>query len=295
MIKHLALCAVIPNLLAAVAEGHPAIAPTKSVTPTKLAPRTARENPSLPSVTATTGAATNPTASRAATGDVLFAQRGDPEKLRQALDIYRTNFEKNPGSSEAAWRVAMGCYAVGARVETDDDRRKALFEEGRAAGRISLALAEESKTPCAPCHFWTGINLGLYANEVGKLKMLFMIEGMKEHAQKTIVIDPTYANGGAHRLLGQIEHGLPGILGGSDKRARKHFEDAINAAPDEPMNYYVLADLLFEEFDDPKAALAIAEQGLSLAALPPDRVEGREHVPRLQKLAEKIATELADE
>lgn len=215
-------------------------------------------------------------------GDEAFRERQSPEQARLALESYRAAYLKTPSDPEVAWRLAMACYFVGLRLTQDADTKRSLFAEGRDAGEKSISLAPH----CAACHFWTAINSALYGQTVGVFKMLFSLDEIRDHLKATIDIDPSYAYGGAYRVLGLIEQKLPGILGGSNTRARDDFQKAVAVAPDEPLNYLFLARLLKDEFNAPQGAYEVARQALTLPAPTHDRLESREALADLKALIE---------
>lgn len=226
-------------------------------------------------------------------GDAAFKKRGDQAQAKQALDEYRKLFTETPNDPEAGWRFAMACYFYGLRFMKDKKlkhERADLYKEGRDAGRAAL----KAKPECAPCHFWTAINMALYGDTVGILKTLFTLGEIKDHLKESLGIDPKYAYSGAYRLLGLIEQKLPGILGGSDDRAREYLEKAIATSPDEPLNYEFLAKLLEDEFDDPKTALEVAKKGLAVPPPSEERLESREALVTLKKLADELAQRKID-
>src|SRR5205814_2104311 len=144
--------------------------------------------------------------------------------------------QESPDDTEASWRLAMACYYLGQRVlETapESDREK-IYAEGRDAGEAAIRTAS---SPCAPCEFWTAINMALYGQSVGVFKMLFSLNSIRKHLEASIAADPKYAFGGAQRLLGKIYESIPGILGGSNRKARDYYQEAVGVAPDEPLNY----------------------------------------------------------
>lgn len=206
-----------------------------------------------------------------AEADALYKQRADSAKALKALAAYRAEYAKAPANAETGWRVAMACYFAGIRLAKKDDEKEKYWAEGRDAGEAAVKAAGEGK--CAPCHFWTAINKALYGQSVGVFKMFFSLPSIRDHLEKTVAADPTYAYSGAYRLLGLIEQKLPGILGGSDDRAKEYFEKAIKTTPDEPLNYLFLARLLKENFDEPQKALELASQGLGQPEPAPDRLE----------------------
>ncbi|MBI3541936.1 MAG: hypothetical protein HY075_01495, partial [Deltaproteobacteria bacterium] len=190
---------------------------------------------------------------------------------------------KDPTEAAAAWRLAMACYFVGFRLTPERDAKAELYSEGRAAAFI--AAREHDK--CAACHFWGAIDLALLGQAVGALKMLFALGELRDHLKLVNELDPRYAFGGAHRMLGMIEWKLPGILGGSNDRAREHFEKALAIAPDEPLNYLFLARMQAEDLDDHEGAASTARRGLDVPTPPDERLESLEALMDLKQLLEK--------
>ena len=221
-------------------------------------------------------------------GDSAFLKRGEQEgggqdQARKALQLFREYHSKNPSDPESGWRHSMGCYFFGLHIAKDDDEKLQIFAEGRDAGKSALELAPK----CAPCHFWTAINMALYGKHAGIFKMFFSISTIRHHLQETVNIDPGYAGAGAYRLLGLIEQKLPGILGGSNKRAKEYFEKAIRTVPDEPLNHLFLMKLLIEEMDDIEGAKAVAKKGLAVPPPPPDRIESIGSLKELEEFLKK--------
>lgn len=212
-------------------------------------------------------------------GDQAFRERANADRAKEALEIYRSLYQSDPENPESAWRLSMACYFVGLRHEPKGKRAK-LFAEGRDAGKKSLKQAKE----CAPCHFWTAINMALYGREVGVLKTLVTLSEIRDHLRKSLEIDPTYARAGAQRLLGAIDENLPGIFGGSERRALESYEKAIAIAPDEPLNYLFLAKLLMKKRETREKGLKIAEQGALISLSDASFVESVDAQVELRKL-----------
>lgn len=195
-------------------------------------------------------------------GDAEFLLRESEVHARAALDAYRTTYAREPDSDEVRWRLSMALHFIGHRFETLPEKKKEYFREGAQFGEESA----NRKPDCAPCHFWTAINFALYGQTVGAFRMLSLLPKVQKHLHRCREIDPTYAMGGAYRILGFIEQALPGILGGSHAKAIEYFEQAIGAAPAEPLNYLALAKIWGEDLGDKEKAALIAQEGLS--ALP---------------------------
>lgn len=217
-------------------------------------------------------------------GDAAFLGRADETRAREALATYRALFRRAPHDTDAAWRVAMGCYFVGLRLTADAAAKKELFAEGREAGLFAARAAPD----CVPCHFWAAINMALYGETVGALKMLFSLGEIREHLVTVLRLDPAYAHAGAARLLGLIEQKLPGLLGGSRARARDYFLEAIRTAPDEPLNFLFMAELLGENRETREEAARWIRQGLEIRGLAPDRLESIEAQVALRGLLPKF-------
>jgi hypothetical protein len=219
--------------------------------------------------------------------DQCLKNRGNPAELDEGLKLLRALHQQYPSDRDIGWKLAMATYSVGFKMPPErKEERKNLFEEGRNAG-LKATVTDPN---CAACHFWTAINHVLLGSEQGIFSSVSGLKKVREHARRVIELDEGYAYGGAHRLLAQIDRALPGVLGGSNSRAKEHFESAIRVAPDEPMNYYELSRLLANELKEPLKALEIAKKGLNAGPLSPERIEGLETqklllqwIPELEK------------
>ncbi len=194
---------------------------------------------------------------RAAESDAKVFQPFDDEyRLRRnfsrfqiALNGYRQFVSEMPDSVEANWRLAMACTYLGLRVEKDDDRIKAAFNEGREAALKAL----EKDPDCVPCHFWRAVNQVLYANRVGILKVLFSVKEVRGHFRFVAEKDPGFLSGGALRFLAIIDWKLPGVLGGDADRAKENFERSLKYGATEPMNYEYYHDFLVDTAEEAEA------------------------------------------
>lgn len=225
-------------------------------------------------------------AARFAYADALFYGRANPENARTALSMYRLFHMETPADPEAAWRLSMACYFVGFELTTNGDHKKMLFAEGRDAGLIAVKLSPGS----APAHFWTAVNMALYGQTVGVIKMIFTLHTVCGHLEDTIKCDPYYAYGGPYRILGAVNQALPRILGGDDNAARKFYEKAIETVPDEPLNYLFLARLYNQKYRDPKSALDIAGKGLKLPLPSAERYESRKALKEIEAFILSISS-----
>jgi tetratricopeptide (TPR) repeat protein len=217
------------------------------------------------------------------TADACFLARGDREKAVEALKLYEQIYSSAPSRGDAAWRLSMASYFVGFNLTQDREEKKRLFAQGRDAGLASVKCSSS----CVEAHFWTAVNMALYGQTVGVFKMIFTLGSVMQHLEEGIAIDPSYAFGGGQRVLGKIYESLPSILGGSRDKARSYYEKAIENGPDEPLNYLFLSKLLAKNFRDKKAAIAVAEKGLSLKCPEAYRTESIQAYGQLREFYDK--------
>jgi hypothetical protein len=235
------------------------------------------------------GASLSRGASPVACGDAGFLARAKPGRAREALACYRQAHRAAPENNEVAWKLAMAAQFVGFRLSHDEDEKLALFAEGRDAA----SEAAKRDGNCGPCHFWAGINRALYGDAAGIFRMFATIGVVKEGLKRAAEIDPTYAHGGPDRVLGVLEQKVPGILGGSNRRAAEHFERAIQAVPTNPLNYLFLAKLQRDDLEDVAGLQTTLRRAKErVIEPPPDDVESYEAWAELKKwMTPQLASE----
>ncbi len=221
--------------------------------------------------------------------DDAFRARADHERARLAARRYGEIYAADPEDWEAAWRLSMACYFMGVRVVEGKEEQEAFYAKGRDAARRAIELAPD----CATCHLFAGINMALYGDSVGVIKMLFSVRQIRSHLKQSLALDPRLANGAAARTLALIDQKLPRVLGGSHKRAKAYFEQAIELDPDEPLNYLYYAEFLNKTKRDPKAALVIAERGRLVPQPPAARLESLSAVEDLTTLVAALKQRVA--
>lgn len=168
--------------------------------------------------------------------DALFEERADLEKCRRSIEIYKKILEMDPREEEAAWKIARSCYWLGSH--SPEAKRIDIFEEGIFFAKKAVSLNPKSVAG----HFWLGVSYGVYGEEKGILKSLSLIGPIKEEMQAVLSIDPSYQDGGAHRVLGRLYFKVPGLFGGSKKKSVEHLKKAIDIGPNNPMNHLYLAE-----------------------------------------------------
>ena len=217
-------------------------------------------------------------------GRQAYRERADLFKEQAAYDIFKRNLDQNPGDPIAAWHFSLSCYYVGQRgTGGDSEARKRIHEEGRVVADQALNQDPE----CGPCHLLSAINHALWAEEVGIFRTIVGLPKVLSHLRKAARLDPKFGGAAALRVHATIMKVLPGIFGGGKKKARKLIEEAIVVAPDEPLNYEILADILIEKYRDPSAAVTAAQRGLGVPMPGPEHVESRDSIDYLKRMVRK--------
>ncbi len=220
--------------------------------------------------------------------DQAYMERADPARATFANESYEALYREDPEDWEAAWRLAMTYYYLGSRVASEKPEKEALFARGRDVAQASTLLNPD----CAPCHLLTGINMALYGQSAGIVKMIFTLRDIRGHLKRSLELDPAFAEGAAARTLATIDQVVPFFLGGSKRRAQRNYARALEIDPSDPLNYLFYARFLAgrQEF---KAALDLTERGIALPRPGPERVESRDGWDRLQALLPNLREAVA--
>jgi hypothetical protein len=220
-------------------------------------------------------------------GRQAYRERADTARGRDAYRLFKEYYEQNPDDPVAAWHFAMSCYFMGHRVLSDGEAKKQVHDEGRLAADRGVAQDPE----CAPCHLLSGINHALWAREVGIFRSLVGLPKVRNHLNLSAELDPTFAGAAAYRALAQISRALPRMFGGGKKKTIGHLQNAFRAAPNEPLNYEIMVDLMIKDKDQP-AALYWAQRGVAVPEPGPAWVESRDSIDYMQRIIDALTKPL---
>lgn len=171
-----------------------------------------------------------------ARADALWSQRGDLGKLRESMELYQRVLAQDPIDVEALWRLSRACWWLG--THSPEEEKLAAFEKGIEYGKRAVLLKED----CAACHYWLGVNYGVYGEAKGVLKSLSLVDPIKEEMNKVIQLDPGFMHGGAYRILGRMAYKLPWFAGGSKKESVEHLKKALEYGPNSFLTRLFLAE-----------------------------------------------------
>lgn len=217
-------------------------------------------------------------------GRQAYRERRDPARALESYQLFKRVVDEDPDDHVALWHLAMSCYYLGQRVMDTNEERKRVFAEGHRLAERAAAREPD----CAPCHMLAGVNQALWGKEMGIFRVISGLPNVKRHLRRSTELDPTFAGASALRVRAQIARVLPRWLGGGKKKARAYLRRAIEIAPHEPLNYQFLAKLLWKQFDDRTAALAVARAGLEQPMPGPEFVESVDAVDRLHGLVARL-------
>jgi tetratricopeptide (TPR) repeat protein len=162
-----------------------------------------------------------------AKADELFAERDNPDAIKQAVVLMEQLVAREPSNFDAWWRLARVRYYAGDR-EKDQTKKTRLFQAGIEAAKKAITADPKRFEG----HFWFGANQGEYADLRGALKSLGLVKNIRKEFEAALAIDPSYENGAIYSALGQIDLNLPRLFGGNERRGIERLEAGLKAGPD---------------------------------------------------------------
>jgi tetratricopeptide (TPR) repeat protein len=178
---------------------------------------TCSEHPPDESVPANTTSA----AQDIATADQLYGQRADLTQVRRGIISLRQAQTKDPGSYDAAWKLAKFDYYFAMHTDNEKERDDA-FKAGIAAGKSAVQLQNEKPDG----HFWLGANYGGAAQH-STIHGLATVSDIKNEMEAVLRLDEGYQDGSAYMVLGLVYLNAPSIVGGDSKKAVEEMEKGL--------------------------------------------------------------------
>jgi len=167
--------------------------------------------------------------------DELYNERADLAKVREGVAALRQARAVEPGSYDAAWRLARMNYFLGEHTTNTSERDKA-FSDGEAAGKEAVKLAGDKPEG----HFWLGANLGGQA-EHSALTGLAAAPDIRREMEAVIKLDEGFMSGSAYMALARIDLETPPVMGGDPKRAVELLEKGLKFGENNPLLRFYLA------------------------------------------------------
>jgi hypothetical protein len=213
--------------------------------------------------------------------DALYAHRDNLASAREAAAIWADRLHRNPRDFEAAWKLARADYWLGGHAP--DAERKALYENGIAAGRSATSI--DWNRPEG--HFWIAANMGALAESFGLRQGLKYRGDIRDELLTVLRLDPMFQQGSADRALGRWYFKVPGLFGGSRKKSEEHLRRSLKYGPNSTVSHFFLAETLL---DDGRKEEGRAElQKVIDAPLDPDWTpEDREFKEKAERLLKTV-------
>lgn len=185
-----------------------------------------------------------------AIGDTLWAERTDPQKVRQAIAQWERVIAADPGNGEVLVKLTHAYYFLAdGYLRHDEDAYLEALDTGVRWGEKAMvasspafaqAMADGAKYPDAiaqvgpegvPAMFWYGTALGKWAKQQGFAAMLGQKDNIKVTMERVLALDPEFLGGAPHTYFGVFYALAPAVAGGSVEKSRAHFEAALAISP----------------------------------------------------------------
>src|ERR671924_1629464 len=160
-----------------------------------------------------------------ADADALFSYGEDTARDLQALATLTRALVTDAHNYQVLWRAARAYYQVG--EDASDREKQRYFERGIETGQRAVAQQPAG----VEGHFWLAANYGGLSEIQGIWQAFQMVKKVRAEMEAALRLQPDYEDGSAYRALGEIARQLPGVLGGSLKRAIAYFEQGLRVAP----------------------------------------------------------------
>ncbi|MBC7797180.1 MAG: tetratricopeptide repeat protein [Pyrinomonadaceae bacterium] len=223
---------------------------------------------------------TVPTAELISQADVLFKERDDLTKLRQAILLFKRARNAEPNNYEATWKISRSSYMLGDRTNDAVERDK-VYKDGINYGKSATKIQADKPEG----YFWLGASYGGQA-KVSKLNGIANVNDIKQNMQKVIELQPGFQGGTAFAALAQIELQTGSLLGGSAKKAVEYCEKALEFEKNNSITRTTLGEAYLSTNQKDKAK----QQFEYVVNMKPDANFLPEHKEPLEKAQKFLAT-----
>lgn len=160
--------------------------------------------------------------------DLIEVAPNTKENLNKAIAIYQAKLVDAALPAKVrvdGWADVARAYLRVGDLETAKEAKLSAYGKGRAAAQQGLKIDGKN----AEALFWDTANLATTGRTNGVMNSLFMLGDLRRGLSNILQIDPRHSY--ARRTLGEIDHAVPGIAGGSDERAEKTYLDILRYDP----------------------------------------------------------------
>lgn len=182
--------------------------------------------------------------------DLVEVAPNTRENLKKAIAIYEEKLTDTslPAKVRAdGWADASRAWLRLGDLESSNAAKLDAYTKGRAAGAKGLAIDPNH----AEALFWDTANLASIGRTKGVMNSLFMLPDLRKGLNRVLAIDPNHKL--ARNTLGEIDHAVPGLAGGSDERAEKAYLENLRRDPDFTTSMVLLAELYRDQGKEDEA------------------------------------------
>lgn len=214
---------------------------------------------------ATTTASAEEIAEWVNSGNEAWANRGEVDQLRKALEWWEKALAADPNNVEVLTSLCRGYYFLADGFTEDNEKKIELHDKGAKYGERALYTNAELKRAIDAggklednvdklgeefigAMYWTASNNGKYGVAKGIMQNLFLLPRVKALNSRVMELDEGYYYAGPHRFFGAFYAKAPAFAGGDMEKSVKHFEKALELAPD-----YFGTRVLYAEYYAAKA------------------------------------------
>lgn len=181
---------------------------------------------------------------------IVEVEANTPANLKRAIALYEAALADAtlPARTRSdGWSDVSRAYMRLGDLESNSAAKLALYEKGQAAGKKGEDI--DGKNPAAI--FWGTANMACVGRTKGVMNSLFMIGDLKKNLNRTLALDANFHF--ARNTLGEIDHAVPGLAGGSDARAEAGYLEVLRRNPHFTASMVRLAQLKRDNGDDDEA------------------------------------------
>jgi tetratricopeptide (TPR) repeat protein len=198
--------------------------------------------------------------------DYAWSNREDMSNQQVIADYLMTK-PQIPEDYEIAWKTArlvsfIGNYGYGESAFVATKAGVKLFDYGVKAAKIAIKV----KSKGVEGQYWYAVDLGSYGLANGIMSSASNAGAGMDALRAAIDIDASYQWYGSSRILGRYYQELPGLFGGSNKKALQLLTLATEKAP-QYRNNWVFLGQYYLATGDYQQALMTCQKALSLPNL----------------------------
>lgn len=223
------------------------------------------------------------------TGDELYEERIDLNKAYLALEQYRKVLLVDTENYRALWKISKTAFFI-AEMVSSKEKKSSIVQEGVSSAKKAVKVNPQG----VEGHFWLGVSYTKVGEIKGVIKSLFLIGPIKRAMRKVIGMDDTYECGGAYTVLGRVYSQVPGILGGSNRKARENYEKARSICPKNTLNLLFMAETYWD-MDEPLLAVQTLKNLLGMEPEKQWKAEYVKHSREAKKLLNKYLRKISED